>query len=313
MRAIWKGALTFGLVNVPVKVYSATEDHDVPLHQVHNKDGGRIRYQRICEIDGEVVPYRRHRQGVRRRRTHGRAHQGGPRLAARREEPRDRRRRVRAERAGRPADARPRVLPRARLRLAEGLRAAAQDARADRPHGDRAVLAAPEDPARGPARARRRARAADAAVGRRGARGGVPGARRAGADLGEGARDVGIPRRELRERTSTRRSSRTSTRTSCAPSSRRSSRRATRSTPPRRSASSEEEATAARSSTSWRRCARASSAAVRARSASRRMPRAAPQEPAAAKPTAAKSAAKKPARRSTTAKKAPAKKAAKAS
>src|SRR5947209_15130524 len=57
MRAIWKGALTFGLVNVPVKVYSATEDHDLSLHQVHNKDGGRIRYQRVCEIDGEIVPY----------------------------------------------------------------------------------------------------------------------------------------------------------------------------------------------------------------------------------------------------------------
>lgn len=57
MRTIWKGALTFGLVNVPVKVYSATEDHDVPLHQVHAADGGRIRYQRICELDGEVVPY----------------------------------------------------------------------------------------------------------------------------------------------------------------------------------------------------------------------------------------------------------------
>lgn len=57
MRAIWKGALTFGLVNVPVKVYSAIEDHDVPLHQVHAADGGRIRYQRICELDGEVVPY----------------------------------------------------------------------------------------------------------------------------------------------------------------------------------------------------------------------------------------------------------------
>lgn len=57
MRSIWKGALTFGLVNVPVKVYSATEDHDVPLHQVHNADGGRIRYQRICEVDGEVVAY----------------------------------------------------------------------------------------------------------------------------------------------------------------------------------------------------------------------------------------------------------------
>ncbi|WP_457100300.1 non-homologous end joining protein Ku [Microbacterium sp. P5_E9] len=57
MRAIWKGALTFGLVNVPVKVYSATEDHDVPLHQVHNTDGGRIRYQRKCEVCGEVVAY----------------------------------------------------------------------------------------------------------------------------------------------------------------------------------------------------------------------------------------------------------------
>lgn len=57
MRAIWKGAVTFGLVNVPVKLYSATEDHDVPLHQVHDADGGRIRYKRVCEIDGEVVPY----------------------------------------------------------------------------------------------------------------------------------------------------------------------------------------------------------------------------------------------------------------
>lgn len=57
MRSIWKGAVTFGLVNVPVKVYSATEDHDVSLHQVHNADGGRIRYQRICELDGEIVPF----------------------------------------------------------------------------------------------------------------------------------------------------------------------------------------------------------------------------------------------------------------
>ena len=57
MRTIWKGALTFGLVNVPVKVYSATEDHDVSLHQVHEKDGGRIRYQRTCEVCGETVAY----------------------------------------------------------------------------------------------------------------------------------------------------------------------------------------------------------------------------------------------------------------
>jgi DNA end-binding protein Ku len=57
MRAIWTGAITFGLVNVPVKVYSATEDHDVSLHQVHDKDGGRIRYQRRCEICGKTVSY----------------------------------------------------------------------------------------------------------------------------------------------------------------------------------------------------------------------------------------------------------------
>jgi DNA end-binding protein Ku len=57
MRAIWKGSLSFGLVNVPVKLYSATEDHDLPLHQVHDADGGRIRYQRTCELDGKVVPY----------------------------------------------------------------------------------------------------------------------------------------------------------------------------------------------------------------------------------------------------------------
>lgn len=57
MRAIWSGAVTFGLVNVPVKLYSATEDHDVPLHQVHAKDGGRIRYQRRCEVCNKVVEY----------------------------------------------------------------------------------------------------------------------------------------------------------------------------------------------------------------------------------------------------------------
>jgi DNA end-binding protein Ku len=57
MRAIWKGAITFGLVNVPVKLYGATEDHDVELHQVHDKDGGRIRYQRRCEVCGKVVEY----------------------------------------------------------------------------------------------------------------------------------------------------------------------------------------------------------------------------------------------------------------
>jgi DNA end-binding protein Ku len=57
MRAIWKGAVSFGLVNVPVRLYSATENHDVQFRQVHREDGGRIRYQRICSVDGEQVSY----------------------------------------------------------------------------------------------------------------------------------------------------------------------------------------------------------------------------------------------------------------
>ena len=58
MRSIWKGSIAFGLVNVPVKVYSATEDHDIKFHQVHAKDNGRIRYKRVCEVCGEAVEYR---------------------------------------------------------------------------------------------------------------------------------------------------------------------------------------------------------------------------------------------------------------
>lgn len=58
MRAIWSGSVTFGLVNVPVKAYGATEDHDLSFHQVHDKDGGRIRYERRCEVCGEKVDYK---------------------------------------------------------------------------------------------------------------------------------------------------------------------------------------------------------------------------------------------------------------
>jgi DNA end-binding protein Ku len=57
VRAIWKGAVSFGLVSVPVKLYAATESHDVQFRQVHAKDGGRIKYQRVCSIDGEEVAY----------------------------------------------------------------------------------------------------------------------------------------------------------------------------------------------------------------------------------------------------------------
>ena len=57
MRSIWKGSISFGLVNIAVKLYSATEEKDVAFHQVHRDDGGRIRYKRICSIDGEEVAY----------------------------------------------------------------------------------------------------------------------------------------------------------------------------------------------------------------------------------------------------------------
>src|SRR5947199_3632485 len=57
MRAIWKGAVSFGLVSIGVRLYSATEEKDIRFHQVHRVDGGRIRYKRVCSIDDEEVPY----------------------------------------------------------------------------------------------------------------------------------------------------------------------------------------------------------------------------------------------------------------
>jgi DNA end-binding protein Ku len=57
VRAIWKGAVSFGLVSIPVKLYTATEERDISFHQVHREDGGRIRYKRVCQIDGEEIPY----------------------------------------------------------------------------------------------------------------------------------------------------------------------------------------------------------------------------------------------------------------
>ncbi|MDQ4038694.1 MAG: Ku protein [Actinomycetota bacterium] len=57
MRSIWRGAVSFGLVSIGVRMYSATEDKDVRFHQVHREDGGRIKYKRVCSIDGEEVAY----------------------------------------------------------------------------------------------------------------------------------------------------------------------------------------------------------------------------------------------------------------
>jgi DNA end-binding protein Ku len=57
MRAIWKGAVSFGLVSIAVKLYSATEEKNIRFNQVHREDGGRIKYQRVCSIDGAEVAY----------------------------------------------------------------------------------------------------------------------------------------------------------------------------------------------------------------------------------------------------------------
>ena len=57
MRSIWKGAISFGLVTIPVKLYSATETKDVSFHQVRRSDGSRIKYKRVAAVDGEEVSY----------------------------------------------------------------------------------------------------------------------------------------------------------------------------------------------------------------------------------------------------------------
>ena len=56
-RAMWKGAISFGLVTIPVAVYPATEEKTLRFNQLHDEDGGRIRQKRVCEKDGEEVTY----------------------------------------------------------------------------------------------------------------------------------------------------------------------------------------------------------------------------------------------------------------
>ena len=57
MRSIWAGAISFGLVVIPVKIYAATEQRDIAFRQVHRKDGARIQFRRFCTLDGEEIPY----------------------------------------------------------------------------------------------------------------------------------------------------------------------------------------------------------------------------------------------------------------
>lgn len=55
VRSIWNGAISFGLVSVPVKLVNATESHSISFRQIHTEDGGRIRYRKFCELEGREV------------------------------------------------------------------------------------------------------------------------------------------------------------------------------------------------------------------------------------------------------------------
>ncbi|MEV6548780.1 Ku protein [Streptomyces sp. NPDC051597] len=55
MRSIWNGAISFGLVSIPIKLYNATESHSISFRQIHTEDGGRVRYRKVCELDGEEL------------------------------------------------------------------------------------------------------------------------------------------------------------------------------------------------------------------------------------------------------------------
>ncbi len=172
MRAIWKGAVSFGLVSIGVKLYSATEEKDIRFHQVHREDGGRIRYKRVCSVDGEEVAYDDIAKGY---------DLGGGEMVILTDEdfadlplttsPGDRRAAVRAGRAGRPDPLRQGLLPGAGETGDQAVRAAARRARAT-PTGWRIVKVAlrPAGAAGHAAGARRRAGAQHDAVAGRGAR-----------------------------------------------------------------------------------------------------------------------------------------------
>nr|WP_202544363.1 Ku protein [Streptomyces sp. SID5606] len=55
VRSIWNGAISFGLVSIPIKLVNATESHSVSFRQIHTEDGGRIRYRKVCELEDREV------------------------------------------------------------------------------------------------------------------------------------------------------------------------------------------------------------------------------------------------------------------
>ena len=175
MRSMWKGSISFGLVTIPVKLYTATEQRDVSFRQVHAEDGGRIHFRRVCSVDGEEVPFAGRGQGVRAAgRRDGRADRRGSRPSAAAHGPQHRGAELQPGGPGGSHPVEPQLLRGTRAGRGPGLRAAPGRAgtlgQGRRDQGG----AAPARVAGRAAQPRRPAGAGDDAVARRGARPGLP-------------------------------------------------------------------------------------------------------------------------------------------
>ncbi|MET7541581.1 Ku protein [Streptomyces sp. NPDC005507] len=62
--AVWSGTIAFGMVAIPVQLYAATEEHSVPLHEIHTADGSRVQHRRFCAAEGREIPYSEVGRGV---------------------------------------------------------------------------------------------------------------------------------------------------------------------------------------------------------------------------------------------------------
>ena len=215
-RAIWSGSISFGLVNAPVRMYSAIDENDLELHLVHEKDGSPIGYEKVCKKEGKEVPADEivkayevsdgelvylEDEDFDAAEEEGYRDDPGPRLRPAR---RDRPDRLPAE-----------LLPRAGRRSRQGLPAPPARDGGVGALGNRRVRVPPEAAARLPAGARRRDRARGDVLRGRDPPGQGHRAETEREGRQEGARDGADAHRPLHRPTSTTASTRTSTASVC--------------------------------------------------------------------------------------------------